>query len=43
MNLIELKEHSISELVKLAASMKLDNLGRNRKQDIIFAILNAHA
>ena len=43
MNLIELKEKPISELVKLAASMKLDNLGRNRKQDIIFAILNSHA
>ncbi|MFT5852110.1 MAG: transcription termination factor Rho, partial [Colwellia sp.] len=43
MNLIELKEKPISELVELAASMKLDNLGRNRKQDIIFAILNAHA
>ena len=43
MNLIELKEKPISELVSLAASMKLDNLGRNRKQDIIFAILNAHA
>jgi transcription termination factor Rho len=43
MNLIELKEKPISELVALAASMKLENLGRNRKQDIIFAILNAHA
>jgi transcription termination factor Rho len=43
MNLIELKEKPISELVELATSMKLDNLGRNRKQDIIFAILNAHA
>ena len=43
MNLIELKEKPISELVALAASMMLDNLGRNRKQDIIFAILNAHA
>jgi len=43
MNLTELKEKSISELVKLAESMKLDNLARNRKQDIIFAILKAHA
>lgn len=43
MNLIELKEKPISELVALAATMKLENLGRNRKQDIIFAILNAHA
>ncbi len=43
MNLTELKQKSISELVKLAESMKLDNLARNRKQDIIFAILKAHA
>jgi transcription termination factor Rho len=43
MNLTELKEKSISELVKLAESMKLDNLARTRKQDIIFAILKAHA
>lgn len=43
MNLTELKEKSISELVKLAESMKLEHLARNRKQDIIFAILKAHA
>ena len=43
MNLNELKEKSISELVKLAESMKLEHLARNRKQDIIFAILKAHA
>jgi transcription termination factor Rho len=43
MNLTELKEKSISELVKLAESMKLENLARTRKQDIIFAILKAHA
>ncbi|NMP30731.1 transcription termination factor Rho [Thalassotalea sp. M1531] len=43
MNLTELKQKSISELVSLAESMKLDNLARNRKQDIIFAILKAHA
>ncbi|REL31352.1 transcription termination factor Rho [Thalassotalea euphylliae] len=43
MNLTELKQKSISELVALAESMKLDNLARNRKQDIIFAILKAHA
>jgi transcription termination factor Rho len=43
MNLNELKEKSISELVKLAETMKLEHLARNRKQDIIFAILKAHA
>jgi transcription termination factor Rho len=43
MNLTELKEKSISELIKLAESMKLEHLARNRKQDIIFAILKAHA
>ena len=43
MNLTELKEKSINELVSLAAEMKLENLARTRKQDIIFAILKAHA
>ena len=43
MNLTELKEKSISELVKLAEQMKLEHLARTRKQDIIFAILKAHA
>ncbi|WP_068546213.1 transcription termination factor Rho [Thalassotalea crassostreae] len=43
MNLIELKDKSIGELLKLAESMKLDHLARNRKQDVIFAILKAHA
>ncbi|WP_426359160.1 transcription termination factor Rho [Pseudocolwellia sp. HL-MZ19] len=43
MNLTELKEKSISELVKLAEEMKLEHLARTRKQDIIFAILKAHA
>ncbi len=43
MNLNELKEKSISELVNLAETMKLEHLARNRKQDIIFAILKAHA
>jgi len=43
MNLTELKEKSINELVELAESMKLEHLARTRKQDIIFAILKAHA
>ena len=43
MNLTELKEKSVNELVKLAETMKLENLARTRKQDIIFAILKKHA
>ncbi|MFT5759776.1 MAG: transcription termination factor Rho [Alteromonadaceae bacterium] len=43
MNLTELKEKSVSELLILADSMKLEHLARSRKQDIIFAILKAHA
>lgn len=43
MNLTELKNKPISELVDLAHSMGLENTARLRKQDIIFAILKAHA
>ncbi|VAW63081.1 Transcription termination factor Rho [hydrothermal vent metagenome] len=43
MNLTELKKKAPAELVELAQSMKLDNLARAKKQDIIFAILKAHA
>ena len=43
MNLSELKKKAPAELVELAQSMKLDNLARAKKQDIIFAILKAHA
>jgi len=43
MNLTELKEKSINELLSLAESMKLDHLARMRRQDVIFAILKAHA
>ncbi|MDN3652400.1 transcription termination factor Rho [Thalassotalea ponticola] len=43
MNLIELKDKPIGELLKLAESMNLEHLARNRKQDVIFAILKAHA
>ncbi len=43
MNLTELKNTSVSQLVKLGESMGLENLARLRKQDIIFAILQAHA
>lgn len=43
MNLTELKIKSAAELIDIAADMKIDNLSRSRKQDIIFAILKAHA
>ncbi|WP_417615730.1 transcription termination factor Rho [Oceanisphaera sp.] len=43
MNLTELKSTPVSELVKLGETMGLENLARLRKQDIIFAILKAHA
>ncbi len=43
MNLSELKLKPVPELVELAASMKIENVSRSKKQDIIFAILKAHA
>ncbi len=43
MNLSELKLKSVPDLLELAASMKIDNVSRSKKQDIIFAILKSHA
>ncbi|VAW54923.1 Transcription termination factor Rho [hydrothermal vent metagenome] len=43
MNLSELKLKPVPELLELAAKMKLDNVSRLKKQDIIFAILKSHA
>jgi transcription termination factor Rho len=43
MNLSDLKLKPVPELLELAASMKLENVSRLKKQDIIFAILKAHA
>jgi transcription termination factor Rho len=43
MNLTELKKMPVPELQDLAASMKIENMGRSRKNDLIFAILKAHA
>ncbi len=43
MNLTELKNTSVAQLVKLGESKGLEHLARLRKQDIIFAILKAHA
>jgi len=42
-NLTELKLKSATELADIAQSLKLDNVGRMRKQDQIFAILKSHA
>ena len=43
MNLTELKKMPMPELLDLAHSMNLENIGRSRKQDVIFAILKSHA
>ena len=43
MNLTELKKMPVAQLVDLAASMDLEGMARSRKQDVIFAILKAHA
>ncbi len=43
MNLTELKTRSAAALMELAQELGLESLARSRKQDIIFAILKAHA
>ncbi|MEL6367168.1 MAG: transcription termination factor Rho [Pseudomonadota bacterium] len=43
MNLTELKTRPAASLVELGESMGLEGLARSRKQDIIFAVLKAHA
>ncbi len=43
MNLTELKQKPAAALVELAQEMKIEGMARSRKQDIIFAILKAHA
>ncbi|MCK4744306.1 MAG: transcription termination factor Rho [Sulfuriflexus sp.] len=43
MNLTELKHKPAAALVELAREMKIEGMARSRKQDIIFAILKAHA
>jgi transcription termination factor Rho len=43
LKLSELKNQPIAELVALAESMGLVEMARSRKQDIIFAVLQAHA
>ena len=43
MNLTELKQKPVQELVKIAEEMGADNVGRLRKQDVIFTILKSHS
>ena len=43
MNLTELKEKPIQELVQIAEGMGAENVGRLRKQDVIFTILKNHS
>lgn len=43
MNLTELKKKPVPELLEIASEMGLENVARSRKQDVIFAILKAHA
>jgi transcription termination factor Rho len=43
MNLTELKLKPVHELVRMAEAMGIENIARQRKQDVIFSILKAHA
>jgi len=43
MNLTELKKQNVSDLIQLAQTLNLEGTARSRKQDIIFALLKAHA
>ncbi len=43
MNLTELKRKPSQELIEIANGLGLEEAGRSRKQDIVFAILKAHA
>jgi transcription termination factor Rho len=43
MNLSELKLKPVPELIELATQMGIENLSRARKNELIFAILKAHA
>jgi transcription termination factor Rho len=43
MNLTELKSKSATDVIEIAQGMGIEGMARSRKQDIIFAILKAHA
>jgi len=43
MNINDLKIKTISELINIAKTLKINDIGRTRKQEIIFSILNEKA
>ncbi len=43
MNLTDLKTKSTQELIDIAKEFGIDNVGRSRKQDVIFNVLKKHA
>src|SRR6266404_5529550 len=43
MNLAEIKRKSIKELSQLAGELNVESAGSLRRQELIFALLNAHA
>ena len=43
MNLTELKKKSPSDLMTMAGDMRIENIARARKQEVIFSILKSHA
>ena len=43
MNLTELKRKPVGELLEMAEALGIEGMSRARKQDLIFAILKAHA
>jgi len=43
MNLTELKKQTATDLIQIAQSLSLEGTARSRKQDVIFALLKAHA
>jgi len=43
MNLTELKKKPANELIEMAEAFGIEGMARSRKQDVIFAILKAHA
>lgn len=43
MNLTDLKRKTVTELIEIASELKVDNVGRAKKQELIFAILKKKA
>ncbi|MFO7862152.1 MAG: transcription termination factor Rho [Desulfosalsimonas sp.] len=42
MNIVELKNKKINELTRMAKKFNIENIGRMRKQELIFSLLQAH-